>query len=574
MDKKTILAIALCVIVWIVWSTLFMETPKPLPSVDGGIADGAVVVDGESGQPGRDLGVRKEGQPEEKPSSERPVEKTVLLANEVLEATITSRGANLKSMKLTRFKERDETKKADQLGLEDLVRTEDEKALPLRIRFEPENTSFELKDYTDWKLSQTPKSSERAVFRYEDPEDHQVPVITKTYTIKPESYLILLEVELENRSESSIKEQIILEMFAEFTPQAESGCFSVPTAPRTPMCMQGEEVIPSSSGCTAAAQLKPGEERSAKPDISWTGINEQYFLMAAIPMGVEQAFCRLETRHDNMMVSSLMYPEEDIPPGYTTKHVFKIYVGPKQMDLLKQVEGGTTRVGSAQGDTSAHLEASVDYGWFSFLCHPMLWLLKNFYAFLGNYGLAIILLTFLIKVILLPLTNKSMKSMAEMAKLKPLMEELKKKYGDDKQSLNQEMMKLYKTHKINPAGGCFPMLLQMPIWIALYRMLYSSVELYQAPFITGWISDLSFRDPYFIMPIVLGGTMFLQQKLSPTAADSQQAKMMLYMMPAFFTFIMLYLPSGLVLYIFINSVLSIAHQWIYNRMKNRPVVVK
>ncbi len=572
MDKKTVMAIVLCVVVWIIWSTLFMETPGPPRGVDGGIADGGVAFDAERGPKDRAEDSRVAGKPEESPPAERPDEGTATIANELLKATFTSRGASLKSLKLARFKERDETKSEDQLGQEDLISTEDESILPLGIRFRKENTSFELGSYTDWQIVR--KKSEEVVFRYVNPKDSQVPVITKTFTVKPDSYLIELAVELENRSESSVKEQIILDMFAEYSPPVQTGCFGVPAAPRTPMCMKGEEVFPSASGCESGAKMNPGEVRSEEPDISWTGISEQYFLMAAIPLGVEQSVCRLEARHDNTMVASLMYPEKDIPPGDTARHLFRFFLGPKQMDLLKQVKGGTVISGAGQDDRSARLDSSIDYGWFSFLCHPMLWLLKNFYSFLGNYGLAIILLTIVIKIVLLPLTNKSMKSMAEMAKLKPLMEELKKKYGDDKQRLNQEMMNLYKTHKINPAGGCFPMLLQMPIWIALYRMLYSSVELYQAPFIKGWLSDLSFRDPYFIMPIVLGATMFLQQKLSPTAADTQQAKMMLYMMPAFFTFIMLYLPSGLVLYIFVNSVLSIAHQWTYNRMKNKPVVVK
>ena len=220
------------------------------------------------------------------------------------------------------------------------------------------------------------------------------------------------------------------------------------------------------------------------------------------------------------------------------------------------------------------MNEAVNYGIFSFLCLPMLWLLKVFFGLVGNWGVAIIFLTVVVKVILLPLTQKSMKSMKAMSKLKPMMDELKKKYGDDKQRLNQEMMNLYKVHKINPMGGCFPMLLQMPIWIALYRMLYSSVELYQTPFIPGWISDLSYRDPYFIMPIVLGIAMFLQQKLSPTTADSQQAKMMMYAMPVFFTFIMLYLPAGLVLYIFVNSILSIGHQLLYNRMVDKRELAK
>jgi len=145
------------------------------------------------------------------------------------------------------------------------------------------------------------------------------------------------------------------------------------------------------------------------------------------------------------------------------------------------------------------------------------------------------------------------------------MDQIREKYKDDKERLNQEIMNLYKTHKINPLGGCFPMLLQMPIWIALYRMLYSSVELYQAPFIPGWIDDLSWRDPWFIMPVLLGVTMFVQQKITPSTMDSQQAKMMLYIMPVFFTFIMLYLPSGLVLYIFVSSLLSIGQQIWMNR---------
>ena len=282
-------------------------------------------------------------------------------------------------------------------------------------------------------------------------------------------------------------------------------------------------------------------------------------------MDTPEAVCKLESRHDERMVSSLVYPDTDLAPGASFKQRVRIYAGPKQWVLLEQVKGGKG------GDSrSAMLTNSVDFGWFSFLCHPMLWLLKNFYPVLGNYGIAIIFLTIIIKLLLLPLTQKSMASMGEMSKLKPMMEDLKKKYGEDKQKLNEEMMKMYKVHKVNPMGGCLPMLLQMPIWIALYRMLYSSVELYQAPFIPGWLDDLSYRDPYFIMPVVLGAAMFLQQKLSPTSADSQQAKMMMYMMPAFFTFIMLYLPSGLVLYIFVNSVLSIAHQLIYNRIKGSP----
>jgi YidC/Oxa1 family membrane protein insertase len=296
----------------------------------------------------------------------------------------------------------------------------------------------------------------------------------------------------------------------------------------------------------------------------WTGINEQYFLVAAVAMGVDKAVCEIEAAHKEVLTASLMYPEVVIPPGGSVTHQYRLFAGPKRLNFLEDIQGG---VGGAE--QNAKLDESVDFGWLGFLCHPMLWLLKEFFGLVGNYGIAIVFLTIVIKLLLLPLTQKSMKSMKEMAKLKPMMDDLKKKYGDDKQRLNQEMMALYKSHKINPMGGCFPLLLQMPIWIALYRMLYSAVELYQTPFIPGWIDDMSFRDPYYIMPIVMGLSMFLQQKLSPTSADTQQAKMMLYAMPIFFTFIMLYLPSGLVLYIFVNSILSIAHQLIYNKMTDK-----
>lgn len=573
MEKKTVLAIVLCIAVWLLWSMLFMEPPPKPDSSDAGVADGGVTgteLAGPAG-PATQAGTGPAKDPSGTPAAdqapaERPAERSIELKNKLFVASLTTRGAALASLKLEKYKERDEKRPHDDLGPEDLVSTTEELSLPLRLRFREEKTSFRLSNYSDWELLDS-ADSEKAVFRYADPADVSIPVITKTFKIEPDSYQLELSVELENRSEASVNEQIILDLFAVYAPPVQSGCMGAPAVPRSPMCMRGEELIPSASGCTSVAQMNPGEARSAEPDVFWTAINEQYFLLAAVPVGVDQSVCRVEARHDNLLISSLMYPEQVIPPGGRTSHLYRIYAGPKQMALMEAVKGGP-----GEGQREAKLTASVDYGWFSVLCHPMLWLLKKFYGFMGNYGLAIILLTIVIKILLLPLTHKSMKSMAEMAKLKPLMEELKKKYGADKQRLNQEMMNLYKTHKINPMGGCFPMLLQMPIWIALYRMLYSSVELYQAKFISGWILDLSYRDPYFVLPIVLGGTMFLQQWLSPTAADSQQAKMMLYIMPAFFTFIMLYLPAGLVLYIFINSLLSIGHQLIYNKRSRKAAV--
>jgi YidC/Oxa1 family membrane protein insertase len=188
-------------------------------------------------------------------------------------------------------------------------------------------------------------------------------------------------------------------------------------------------------------------------------------------------------------------------------------------------------------------------------------MLKTFYSWFGNWGLAIIFLTFIIKLVLLPLTHWSYVSMRNLSAIKPLIDDINRRYNapEDREKKNQAILELYKTHKINPMMGCFPMLLQMPIWIALYQMLARSVELYHSKFFL-WIDDLSQRDPYFVLPLVLGASMFVQQKMTPTTADSQQAKMMLYFMPAMFTVFMLMLPSGLNLYILVSTILTIIQQ--------------
>jgi len=555
MEKKTIIAIVLCIAVWLLWSALFVEPPKKTPveaNADGGVPVAQKEETAPEDKKSEDVDADKE------PPVDRSEERTAHIKTDLYDAEWSTRGASLKAFELSNYTEREEAGKKGKLKKENLVSTEEEEYRPFTIRFRAEKTDFKLPRYTDWSLVE--EAEDRIVFRYTNPDNEKVPIITKTYTKRAEKYLFDLKVELQNRSESSIAEQIILEAYAGYEKVQSSGCMGAPRVPRSPVCLVNDELL--------EVEPTPGTGRTGEPSVMWTGINEQYFLLAAVAMGVEKAVCEIEAGHKGVMTASLMYPEVVIPPGGSAVHEFRLFAGPKRLNFLEGVQGG-----AGGADQDAKLDASVDFGWLGFLCHPMLWLLKEFYGLVGNYGIAIVFLTIVIKILLLPLTQKSMKSMKEMSKLKPMMDDLKKKYGDDKQRLNQEMMALYKSHKINPMGGCFPLLLQMPIWIALYRMLYSAVELYQTPFIPGWIDDMSYRDPYYIMPIIMGLSMFLQQRLSPTSADTQQAKMMMYAMPVFFTFIMLYLPSGLVLYIFVNSILSIAHQLIYNRMteKNHPV---
>ena len=211
---------------------------------------------------------------------------------------------------------------------------------------------------------------------------------------------------------------------------------------------------------------------------------------------------------------------------------------------------------TAQG---VHLEDSIDLGWFSFMAKPFLMAMNFLHAYIPNYGLVIILLTVIIKILFHPLTKKSLNSMKEMQKVQPQIVALRERYKDDKEKMNRELMELYKRYKINPVGGCLPMILQIPVFIALYNVLSASIELRHAPFAL-WIYDLSAKDPYYVTPILMGATMLIQQKMTPSTVDPTQAKVML-IMPVVFTFMFLNFPSGLVIYWLINNVLSIAQQY-------------
>jgi YidC/Oxa1 family membrane protein insertase len=234
---------------------------------------------------------------------------------------------------------------------------------------------------------------------------------------------------------------------------------------------------------------------------------------------------------------------------------FKFFMGPKNLTVLSKVPG---------------LRQLIDYGMFSFLAYPMLTVLHFFYKFIPNYGLAIILLTIFVRILFYPLSVKSYRSMKEMQKIQPEILALKEKYKDDKERFNREQLALFKTHKVNPAGGCLPMLIQLPFFIALYALLANSIELFQAPFIF-WIKDLTTKDPYYVIPAFMEVAMFIQQKITPMSGmDPAQQKIMLFM-PIIFTFIMLNLPSGLTLYIFVSTILGVIQQQYMTR--NEPAKI-
>jgi YidC/Oxa1 family membrane protein insertase len=245
---------------------------------------------------------------------------------------------------------------------------------------------------------------------------------------------------------------------------------------------------------------------------------------------------------DSRLGTSLKYPRLDQKESF--KINYAAFAGPKSLDLLKEVD--------------PKLSGIVDFGMFGLLARPMLWLMKIFYSFVGNYGMAIILLTLMVRLLVLPFNVMSFKSMKVMAKLNPQMKELREKYAKDPARMNMEIAALLKENKANPLGGCLPMLIQMPVFFALYRVLGNSIELYQAPFAL-WIQDLSLKDPFYVLPVLIGLSMFMQQKLTPNTMDPQQAKMMAFM-PLLFSGMMIFLPSGLALYIFVSTLFGVTQQ--------------
>lgn len=291
------------------------------------------------------------------------------------------------------------------------------------------------------------------------------------------------------------------------------------------------------------------EERfkASSPD-GWVAMVQHYFLSAWIPApGAEYSY---ESRKINgQYLVGFMSPDFSVAPGQTQTVSATFYAGPKDVDQLEQI--------------APNLDLTIDYGWLWWVASPLYMLLKWIHSVVGNWGLAIIGITILVKGALFHLNAKAFKSMAKMRKFGPEMARLKELYGDDRQKMSQEMMKLYQKEKINPLGGCLPILVQMPVFIALYWVLMESVELRHAPFF-GYIQDLSQMDPYFILPILMGVTMFIQQSLNPTPPDPMQAKMM-KMLPILFTFFFLWFPAGLVLYWLVNNILSIAQQWVINK---------
>ena len=379
-------------------------------------------------------------------------------------------------------------------------------------------------------------------------------IIEKKYFFTPETYMIGLNITIKNGSNQTIEDNLILSLTNNTPKQTSTYGFE---GPSTLLNNKLEKV--------KIKKIKDKNVYTGK--LRWIAIQDRYFISSIIPKNYQEASMRLFINQDDILEAQYMQPESVINPG--TQHVFEfeLYFGPKSMKIL--------------GKSDYDLDKAINFGMFDFIAKPCVWVMNFIYGFIPNYGVAIIILTIMTKILLWPLGTKSYKSMGEMKKIQPLMAEIREKYKNDKKRMNQEVMGLYKTYKINPMGGCLPMIAQIPVFFALYRMLYEAIELRHAPFF-GWIIDLSAPDRLFhfnfsipfmqppygipVLTIIMGASMLLQQKMSPPPGDPAQAKMMM-LMPIIFTFIFINFSSGLVLYWLTNNLLSISQQYYISKKK-------
>ena len=367
--------------------------------------------------------------------------------------------------------------------------------------------------------------------------------VTKVITFHKGSYLVDIAYELENTGQQPTTASSYYQLIRDGAALAGSSAF-LPT-------YIGAAVYTASGKFQKVGfpEIEKGKTDYPKQaNDGWIGILQHYFVAAWLP--TEKTNREYFTRKlDGGLYSvGVVLPEQVINPGQKARISTELYAGPARSNLDKIAPG---------------LGLTVDYGWLTIISAPLFWVMELFHGWTHNWGVAIILLTVLIKLLFFPLSAASYRSMAKMRVVAPKLEKIKQQYGSDREKLNRAMMDLYKTEKINPLGGCLPVLIQIPVFIALYWAILASVEMRYAPFF-GWITDLSAADPYYILPLLMGASMIIQTRLNPKPADPMQARIM-QIMPIAFSVVFFFFPAGLVLYSIVNNILSIGQQWYINR---------
>ncbi len=386
--------------------------------------------------------------------------------------------------------------------------------------------------------------------------------VAKIYTFHRGSYLIDVDYEISNGSGAAIAPQAYMELQRDGNPPAGETKFMSTFTGAAFYTDKDKFKKEAFSDIEKKAKEKEDIQPVEPADDGWVAIIQHYFTAAWLPEGSTHRRFYARKISDDLYSAGVILPVGTIAPGATGSLKARLFAGPQEVDKLEAAAPGFDRV--------------KDYGWLRIIAEPMYLFLRFLHGYLGNWGLAIITLTLTVKLIFFPLSAASYKSMARMKKVTPKMTALREKYANDRMKMNQAMMELYKTEKINPLGGCFPVLIQIPVFISLYWALLATVELRHAPFY-GWITDLSAPDTLFgtlplfggvpvgLLPIMMAVSMFLQTRMNPTPPDPVQAKMMMFM-PIIFSALFFFFPAGLVLYYVVNNILSIAQQWSITRL--------
>lgn len=551
MEKRVLLAIVLCIIVLVLWEKFFVPKRKPAPSTTPPEIEKTTppAVKPEAvEQPQVPVSTAPLTAPPSFPPQAAHTAKDVVVQTPLYRAVFTETGARLKSFVLKNFRE---TIDKNSPGKE-LVKTSSIEELPLPFNFlNNPVAALNLAPYVADQLSLQVASGENKTltFQYEAPGWLR---ITRQCVFYGDKYLVDLSIRVENLSSQAWENAPTLSLIN--LPISSSG--------GSRYAFQGPALFSNNELQEVKIKKIKGETQVPGP-IDWMAYTSQYFTMAVLPIDLAPNHSQLKvldaTRE--MVETTFIGPKITLQPGAQQEFRYKLYLGPKEEGYLKAADPILTGL--------------INYGWFDVIAQPLLKCLKFFNRFTHNYGMDIIILTILIKLLFWPLTHKSYVSMQQMKKLQPKMQKIREKYKDDKEKMNQEIMQMYRTHKVNPVGGCLPMLLQIPVFFALYRVLYSALAIRHAPFML-WINDLSapdrlyvgFNIPYLgglpVLTLLMGVSMFAQQKMSPTTGDPRQEKMML-MMPVVFTVFFVNFPSGLVLYWLVNNILSIGQQYYINK---------
>ncbi len=462
-------------------------------------------------------------------------------------AVISETGGGVKSFKLKKYKENTDAAS----DIKQLILTQAPNELPLYFTWgleDPTRTAVPVYQATK---NEVKIDSETDVLKMSTVLPSGVEIV-RTFTFHGNDYLVQMEVDVVNHTEHQVQGAPTLSLTNKPFSNRKEDRFLF-NGPALFVNNELEEI--------KAADLEKKGPQSRTGQLSWVAYEGTYFMCGLLPGEGTQGSVNFSSLGDDKISTMLTGNATVLQPGEQKHYSYGVYFGPKKLAELQKA--------------GSNLEKIVNFGWFDLMAKPVLHLLIFLNGYLHNYGLAIILVTILIKAAFWPIAQKGMKSMKTMQKLQPKMAKLREKYANDKEQLNREMVQLYKTYKVNPVGGCLPMVLQIPVFFALYKVLLQTIELRHAPFML-WITDLSAPDrlpigidiPYLggipVLTLLMGGSMFLQQKMTPTTGDPTQAKIMMFL-PIIFTFMFINFASGLVLYWFMNNLLSIAQQYAINR---------